>query len=293
MKQNKFIYLIIFSLVFLGFTSGVKAGCCYKDITGLFKYDGNVQTGYCQQAHPNVQVFDGISEDTCLAKNPNVINTNTGCQYDSELSTEAQCNSHAAQGFSWDKSAQCCKQQATTQAPTSLPSNYGNQNNNQSTSTDCNIPENICINDKHGTYANGCCSWTVSINNSTSDPDNNSAGDGSTTATSGTTGSDTMTIGFNCDDSNVQSLIRTIKTIYNLLKYVTPVILIIMGSIDFAKAVVAGKDDEIEKNKKRFMNRLFIAVLIFLLLSIFQLVTNIISSSGAANSNSWIDCWNK
>lgn len=312
MKQNKFIYLIIFSLVFLGFTNGVKAkACIYND--GSLKWtdmEYNQSTGSsCNDAHRGKWANDDAITNAYLQGIEKVCAKKINGSYDyrSTVYSQATANACGDNGYSWKNVSDIIKDVYGLANPTSS-SSTGNQNNNTngaqtpssntpslSTSTDCNIPENICINDKHGTYANGCCSWSVytPAATNTSDPDGNSAGNGSTTATSGTTGTDTMTVGFDCNDESVKGVINTIKTIYNLLKYATPVILIIMGSIDFAKAVVAGKDDEIEKNKKRFMNRLFIAVLIFLLLSIFQLVTNIISSSGAANSNSWFNCWNQ
>ena len=65
-----------------------------------------------------------------------------------------------------------------------------------------------------------------------------------------------------------------------------------MGSVDLLRATIAGKDDEIEKHRKVFINRLYLAAIIFLLLSVFQLTTNILERAGVTNSNSWIECWN-
>ena len=323
MKQNKFIYLIIFSLVFLGFTNGVKAGCCYESTSAggykKYEYTTSVPDDKCTQAYPyttNPKVSD---EASCLAKNAdyNDYITHQCCNSSGDIKTGAtknNCSSTTQRDYQWRTVYECaalkkvcCENNA--EYPSMKDENsclaygrnkYGANNNKVSwtykascvgLTADATIKaiEEIDQGNQFVTPPQN----TPSTATNTSDPDGNSAGNGSTSATSGSTGSDNMTVGFDCSDPDVYSLVKTIKTIYNFLRYATPVILIIMGSIDFAKAVVAGKDDEIEKNKKKFMNRLFIAFLIFLLLSIFQLVTNIISSSGAANSNSWIDCWNK
>lgn len=96
-----------------------------------------------------------------------------------------------------------------------------------------------------------------------------------------------------CMDGDVYKAISFTKNIYNIMRVAVPVILVIMGSLDFAKATIASNTDEMEKNKKRFINRLIIAAAIFLLLSLFELITNILVSSGVAGSDSWLTCWDK
>ncbi len=96
-----------------------------------------------------------------------------------------------------------------------------------------------------------------------------------------------------CKNGDVAKAISFTKNIYNIMRVAVPVILVIMGSLDFAKATIASNTDEMEKNKKRFINRLIIAAAIFLLLSLFQLITNILVSSGVAGSDSWLTCWDK
>ena len=107
------------------------------------------------------------------------------------------------------------------------------------------------------------------------------------------TGAGDITISFDCNDSGVRAVLKIVKTIYLLLKYVTPIILVIMGSIDFMRATMSGNAENIDKNKKRFFNRLFIAAFIFLLASIVQLITNILGASGVEGSNNWASCFNE
>ena len=48
------------------------------------------------------------------------------------------------------------------------------------------------------------------------------------------------------------------------VKYIVPIIVIIMGILDFIKAMNADKDDEMKKAQKRFIKRIIAAALIFI-----------------------------
>lgn len=62
------------------------------------------------------------------------------------------------------------------------------------------------------------------------------------------------------DDEN--SVAWLLQTILNFIRVIGPVIVVVLSSIDFAKAIVTSDDDTMSKTKKKFMQRL---VLIFLL----------------------------
>lgn len=100
-----------------------------------------------------------------------------------------------------------------------------------------------------------------------------------------------ISTGSTCKDEDIRDILSVLKKVYNLIRYVTPVILIIMGSYDMAKAVISSKEDEIQKNRKRFITRIILAIMIFMVLSIFELLTNILGSAGVGDSDSWINCW--
>ena len=59
-----------------------------------------------------------------------------------------------------------------------------------------------------------------------------------------------------------------------IFKIVIPILLIVMGSLDFGKAVVAQKDDEIKKASKSLAMRAVAAVIIFILPSVIMMVIN-------------------
>ncbi|MBR1376698.1 MAG: hypothetical protein IJ565_02675 [Bacilli bacterium] len=103
---------------------------------------------------------------------------------------------------------------------------------------------------------------------------------------------DTITLTFGCSDQDIKEVMTLIKRVYNIIRYATPLILVIAGSIDFFKATMAGKVDDMEKYKKKFMNRLMLGIGVFLLLSLFEIITSILVSSGITDSDSWMACWN-
>lgn len=101
----------------------------------------------------------------------------------------------------------------------------------------------------------------------------------------------TIQLGFDCQDGDIRDIVSIIYKAYNLMKFIVPVILVIMGIIDLGKAVISQKEDEIEKNKKKLLSRLILAVLFFLVLSIFELIANILASADVENANAWLECW--
>lgn len=328
MKRNKFIYLIIFSLVFLGFTNGVKAKeCIYFD--GEPKHvdmEYNPSTSdSCHYAHKGIwskedaitNAFVSGIEKVCAKK------TNGKYEYRATVYSLENANACSDNGFSWQNVKDIIKDvynlSGTSASATSSDNGCCMKQDNvytfykRNSENECSSLANQGYGYNMGYMSQAKCNAesvnsgngnaqiitndttnnnNSNNNNNSSDPDNNHSGNGTVDGYSGSTGTDTMTVGFDCDDPDINSIVKTIKTIYNLLRFSVPVILIIMGSIDFLKATIAGKEDEIEKHKKTFINRLFLAVIIFMLLSIFQLTTNILEKAGVANSNSWVECWN-
>ena len=68
------------------------------------------------------------------------------------------------------------------------------------------------------------------------------------------------------------TLFNVVATIIKGIKIVVPILLIIWGMLDFAKSVVAKKEEDIKKYQKSFISRLISAVLVFLVITIVQLV---------------------
>jgi len=73
------------------------------------------------------------------------------------------------------------------------------------------------------------------------------------------------------------TIFNLVAMIINLIKVAVPILLIIWGMIDFAKSVVAKKEDDIKAYRKAFINRLISAILVFLVITIVQLAVNLVS----------------
>ncbi len=84
---------------------------------------------------------------------------------------------------------------------------------------------------------------------------------------------------------NVLKLIRLIIT---WLQILIPIALILFGTIDMGKAVIAGDEKKIKEAQKPFVKRLISAIIVFLLPFIVNLAINLVVSDATA----WKACWN-
>ncbi|MCI9110482.1 MAG: hypothetical protein HFH47_01565 [Bacilli bacterium] len=73
------------------------------------------------------------------------------------------------------------------------------------------------------------------------------------------------------------TLFNVVATIIKGIRIVVPILLIIWGMLDFAKSVIAKKEDEIKGYQKSFVARLISAILVFLVITIVQLTVNILA----------------
>lgn len=95
-----------------------------------------------------------------------------------------------------------------------------------------------------------------------------------------------------CQDQDIGNVVYLVKKLVGIMEIAAPVIVIILGSVDFLKATMAKDEQEMDKDKKRFVNRLILAVIIFLIFAVFQLITNILVAADVDHSNAWLSCWN-
>lgn len=84
----------------------------------------------------------------------------------------------------------------------------------------------------------------------------------------------------------VQGVFTTIGWVFFILKIVIPIVLIVMGSIDLAKAVVASKDDEIKKAVASLVKRAVLGILIFFIPTILSFVVELIGGDDIYDENS-------
>lgn len=77
-----------------------------------------------------------------------------------------------------------------------------------------------------------------------------------------------------------------------IIQIVVPIILVIVGTIDFVKAITAGKDDEIKKGQQSFIKRLIAGALVFFVIVITKFLVSVVNdSSDSANIASCMDCF--
>jgi len=98
-----------------------------------------------------------------------------------------------------------------------------------------------------------------------------------------------------CDGILVPNqLFNIVSVVIKGIRIAVPVLLIIFGMMDFAKSVIAKKEEDVKKHQQAFVKRLISAVVVFLLIWVVQFVVNVISGvedktndSGQTVSDIW------
>ena len=81
--------------------------------------------------------------------------------------------------------------------------------------------------------------------------------------------------------------------IYNIIRIIklgVPIILVIIGMVDFGKGVYAAKEDEIVKARKTFIKRIIAGAAVFLMITLTQLVISVLDKNSSGQI--W-ECANK
>ncbi len=76
-----------------------------------------------------------------------------------------------------------------------------------------------------------------------------------------------------------------IRAVFLILQICVPVGIIVMGSLDFAKAVIASDADKIKKNQKKFINRLITGALVFFVFVIVKFAIRITDTTTGGYAN--------
>ena len=99
-----------------------------------------------------------------------------------------------------------------------------------------------------------------------------------------------------CQES-MWPIVSIVRAVINIIKFGIPIILIIFGMLDLGKAVMAGKEDEMKKFQGTLIKRVIYAVVIFLVITIVQLVMSIVAGAGVGaaadekDSSNWYYCF--
>ena len=84
---------------------------------------------------------------------------------------------------------------------------------------------------------------------------------------------------------------KVVTTLFDIMKIVTPIIIILLGSIDLVKGVMAQKEDDIKKGQQTFVKRLLAGVLVFMAFFIVELVVGIFAPKEKATNWNCVDCF--
>lgn len=94
-------------------------------------------------------------------------------------------------------------------------------------------------------------------------------------------------------------LLPIVKVVVSVLKIVTiiiPIALIVYGTIDLGKAVIASDEKEVKAAQKRLIQRFVYAALIFFVPTLVYFLMNTVAanadSRAQTDATSWANCWN-
>ncbi|MBE6153574.1 MAG: hypothetical protein E7166_05060 [Firmicutes bacterium] len=94
-------------------------------------------------------------------------------------------------------------------------------------------------------------------------------------------------------DGDMLVIMGVVKSVLTIIQIAVPILLIIMGSLDLMKAVMAGKEDEIKKAQGTFVKRAIAAVIVFFIPLIVSLVIGLLPA-GKTNHGVELNykaCW--
>lgn len=84
---------------------------------------------------------------------------------------------------------------------------------------------------------------------------------------------------YECKDLQSTKTYAYIKDFFFLVQIIVPILLLIFGSLDFIKAVAAQNDDAMKKCQSSFVKRLIIAVVIFLMPAVLNLLFSFLTNA--------------
>lgn len=74
------------------------------------------------------------------------------------------------------------------------------------------------------------------------------------------------------DKDDEESISYLIHQVLDIPKIVVPILIIVLGTLDFAKAVLASKEDEMRKSQATFIKRVLIGITIFFVPTILDII---------------------
>lgn len=89
-----------------------------------------------------------------------------------------------------------------------------------------------------------------------------------------------------CGSIEIDSIVPgTISAFVTILKIVVPIILIVLGMLDMAKAVMANEEKEMKEAQKKLIKRLIYAVVIFFVVALVQFLFSQLDNADGQSGN--------
>lgn len=92
------------------------------------------------------------------------------------------------------------------------------------------------------------------------------------------------------EQSAIVGVWKAVSAVITILCIAVVVLLIVMGTVDMLKAVMAGKDDEIKKAQGILIKRVIAAVIVFFIPLIVKLVLQLIPIEGSNGQATFGQC---
>lgn len=86
-----------------------------------------------------------------------------------------------------------------------------------------------------------------------------------------------------------ETTVNFIASLIKAIKYLVPILLIVMGSLDFVKATFSQKDDELKDAKTKFINKLVAGIAVFFVFSFVTWLVNLLAENFGIKS---LECVN-
>lgn len=95
------------------------------------------------------------------------------------------------------------------------------------------------------------------------------------------------------DCTTIQPIINFVKFLLTCIQWLVPIVIIVLGTLDLFKAVIASKEDEIKAAQKLLIKRVIYGVAIFFVTILVTFIFNALGSTGTSTGGAgFLSCWN-
>ena len=104
----------------------------------------------------------------------------------------------------------------------------------------------------------------------------------------------TTTAGSKCSPPEMETIFKFINGVLTIIQIVVPIILIIVGAFDLAKAVMGNDEKEIKAATQKLIKRAIAAVAVFFISAMVTIVVDQVAKSDDESNttiSSWKGCW--